>query len=49
MWPSDYPHERQPDMFKRDIPEFLAREDLSDSEKRMILYENPKRFYNLEI
>jgi uncharacterized protein len=49
MWPSDYPHERLPDMFKRDIPEFLAREDLSDAEKKMILYDNPKRFYNLEI
>jgi len=49
MWPSDYPHERTPNMFKHDIPEFLAREDLSDDEKRMILYENPKRFYGLEI
>ncbi len=49
MWPSDYPHERLPDMFKRDIPEFLGREDIRDEEKRLILYENPKRFYKLEI
>lgn len=49
MWPSDYPHERLPDMFRHDIPEFLAREDLSDEEKRLILYENPKRFYRLEV
>ena len=49
MWPSDYPHERQPHMFKRDIPEFLERADLSDEEKRLILYDNPKKFYGLEI
>jgi predicted TIM-barrel fold metal-dependent hydrolase len=49
MWPSDYPHERLPDMFKRDIPEFLERDDLSDEQKRLILYENPKKFYDLEI
>lgn len=33
----------------RDIPEFLARADLSDEEKRLILYENPQKFYGLEI
>ncbi len=49
MWPSDYPHERLPDMFKRDIPEFLARTDLTEEQKRLILYENPKRFYRLDI
>ena len=49
MWPSDYPHERLPDMFKHDIPEFLAREDLSEEEKRWILYENPKEFYKIQI
>ncbi|MBI4529039.1 MAG: amidohydrolase [Deltaproteobacteria bacterium] len=49
MWPSDYPHERLPDMFKRDIPEFLKRTDITDEQKRLILYENPKRFYRLEI
>jgi predicted TIM-barrel fold metal-dependent hydrolase len=49
MWPSDYPHERLPDMFKHDIPEFLAREDISDAEKKMILHDNPKNFYRLEL
>jgi len=49
MWPSDYPHERLPNMFKRDIPQFLAREDFSDEQKRLILYENPVRFYNLAV
>jgi len=49
MWPSDYPHERLPEMFKRDVPEFLGRRDLSEEQKRLILYENPQRFYNLEI
>ena len=49
MWPSDYPHERLPGMFKRDIPEFLGRGDLSDEEKRRILYDNPNEFYRLEI
>ena len=36
-------------MFKRDIPVFLERTDLSDEEKRLILYDNPKDFYRLEI
>ena len=49
MWPSDYPHERLPDMFKRDIPEFLERADLSDDTKKMILHDNPIQFYNLTI
>ena len=49
MWPSDYPHERLPDMFKHDIPEFLKRDDLSDEEKRLILYDNPKQFYRLDV
>ena len=42
-------HERLPDMFKRDIPEFLERSDISDETKKMILYDNPKQFYNLNI
>jgi len=49
MWPSDYPHERLPDMFKRDIPEFLERTDLNDETKKMILHDNPIKFYNLTI
>src|SRR3990172_66421 len=49
MWPSDYPHERLPDMFKRDIPEFLERDDLSDESKKAILHDNPIDFYRLKI
>jgi len=49
MWPSDYPHERLPEMFKHDIPQLLARADLSAEQKRWILYDNPKDFYRLEI
>ena len=49
MWPSDYPHERLPEMFKHDIPQFLVRTDISEEEKRLILYENPKEFYRLNI
>ena len=49
MWPSDYPHERLPDMFKRDIPEFLERDDISDESKRAILHDNPVNFYRLKI
>lgn len=49
MWPSDYPHERLPEMFKRDLPTLIARDDITDEQKRRILYENPKRFYHLSI
>lgn len=49
MWPSDYPHERLPEMFKHDIPAFMSRKDISEEHKKLILYENPKRFYHLEI
>jgi predicted TIM-barrel fold metal-dependent hydrolase len=49
MWPSDYPHERLPDMFKRDIPEFLERDDISDETKKAILHDNPVNFYRLKL
>jgi predicted TIM-barrel fold metal-dependent hydrolase len=49
MWPSDYPHERLPEMFRRDLPEFLERGDISDQAKKMILHDNPKQFYRLEV
>jgi len=49
MWPSDYPHERLPDMFQRDLPEFLERDDLSDESKKAILHDNPINFYRLNI
>jgi len=49
MWPSDYPHERLPDMFQRDLPEFLARDDVSNESKKAILHDNPINFYRLTI
>jgi len=49
MWPSDYPHERLPDMFKHDIPQFLERADIDDNTKQQILYDNPINFYRLKI
>ena len=48
MWPSDYPHERLPDMFKRDIPEFFERDDVSEEHKKAILHDNPVDFYRLK-
>jgi uncharacterized protein len=49
MWPSDYPHERLPDMFSHDIPEFLGRTDINDETKKAILHDNPIDFYRLKI
>jgi predicted TIM-barrel fold metal-dependent hydrolase len=49
MWPSDYPHERLPDMFSHDLPEFLGRADISDENKKAILHDNPIDFYQLKI
>jgi predicted TIM-barrel fold metal-dependent hydrolase len=49
MWPSDYPHERLPDMFKRDIPEFFGRADIDDATRKAILHDNPVNFYRLKI
>ncbi|HXG53329.1 MAG TPA: amidohydrolase family protein [candidate division Zixibacteria bacterium] len=49
MWPSDYPHERLPDMFRRDIPEFLERPDIDDTAKKAILHDNPIDFYGLKL
>ncbi|HLI27734.1 MAG TPA: amidohydrolase family protein [Chloroflexota bacterium] len=48
MFPSDYPHERQREQFLGDIPEFVARTDLSDAVKEKILYHNARRFYGLD-
>jgi uncharacterized protein len=45
---SDYPHERSRPEYLKDIPEFEAREDISEAAKRKILSENAKRFYRLD-
>jgi predicted TIM-barrel fold metal-dependent hydrolase len=45
LYASDYPHE--PDLAEA-IRKFEDRKDLSDSAKRKILWDNGKRFYNME-
>ncbi|HEX2261323.1 MAG TPA: amidohydrolase family protein, partial [Candidatus Binatia bacterium] len=45
---SDYPHERSRLEYLKDIPEFEAREDVSEAAKRKILSENAIRFYRLD-
>ena len=47
MFPSDYPHERVYGEFLKDIPELLARPELSDASKQKILYDNAKEFYRI--
>jgi len=47
MFPSDYPHERVYGEFLKDIPELLARPELSDQTKQRILYDNAKEFYRI--
>ena len=47
MFPSDYPHERVYGEFLKDIPELLARPELSDQTKQRILYDNAKEFYGI--
>jgi hypothetical protein len=36
-------------MFQRDLPEFLARDDVSNESKKAILHDNPIDFYRLKI
>ena len=45
--PSDYPHERVYGEFLKDIPELLARPELTDATKQKILYDNAKEFYRI--
>jgi uncharacterized protein len=47
MFPSDYPHERVYGEFLKDIPELLARPELTDTAKEKILYDNAKEFYRI--
>jgi predicted TIM-barrel fold metal-dependent hydrolase len=49
LWASDFPHERPWDEFADDIDTLLNREDLPKSLGRKILFDNPRRFYKLEI
>lgn len=45
LFASDYPHERSHGEYLSDLPELLQREDILESTKRKILYENPTRLY----
>jgi uncharacterized protein len=50
MYPSDYPHERPTlEEFLADIPHFQARTDLSDEVKKLILRDNCRDFYSLQV
>src|SRR5213594_2085689 len=46
FWASDFPHEGIVDMSKA-VNEFLSREDIPETSKRKISYDNPKRLYGL--
>lgn len=48
LWASDYPHERERDQFGGDLPFLLSRDDVSETAKRQILWDNPVRFYRLQ-
>jgi predicted TIM-barrel fold metal-dependent hydrolase len=47
LWASDYPHWDGP--FPHAVDEFVERTDLTDEQKRIILGENPQRFYGLKV
>jgi predicted TIM-barrel fold metal-dependent hydrolase len=49
LWASDFPHERERDEFGGDLPYLRARPDLSDEVKQQILWDNPVRFYRLDV
>ncbi|MEA2642226.1 MAG: uncharacterized protein QOF51_3620, partial [Chloroflexota bacterium] len=49
LWASDFPHERERDQFGGDLPFLRSREDIPERVKRQILFDNPVRFYNLDL
>jgi predicted TIM-barrel fold metal-dependent hydrolase len=49
LWASDFPHERPWEEFAGDIDRLVNREDLPNSLARKILFDNPRRFYRLEV
>jgi predicted TIM-barrel fold metal-dependent hydrolase len=49
LWASDFPHERPWEEFAGDIDALLDRHDLPKSLARKILFDNPRRFYKLDI
>jgi predicted TIM-barrel fold metal-dependent hydrolase len=47
LWASDFPHEATKTDLHALVKEFFARKDLASGSKKKILYDNPRRFYNL--
>ena len=48
IYASDFPHEPTEDDLTADVPDFLARNELSQEEKGKVLYHNAKNFYGLQ-
>ena len=48
LWASDFPHERDARQFGGDIPTLIEREDLDDSLKRSIFFDNTCRLYGFD-
>ena len=48
IYASDFPHEPTEDDLTADIPDFLARNELSQEENGKVLYHNAKNFYGLQ-
>jgi hypothetical protein len=49
LWASDFPHERPWEEFSGDIDTLIDRKDLPESLPRKILFDNPRRLYNLKL
>jgi predicted TIM-barrel fold metal-dependent hydrolase len=49
LWASDFPHERPWEQFSNDIDTLIDRKDLPEPLPREILFDNPRRFYNLKV
>jgi predicted TIM-barrel fold metal-dependent hydrolase len=47
VYSSDFPHEVNNAMCKREIDELIECEDLNEADKLNILHANAERFYNL--
>ncbi len=48
LWASDFPHERDARAFGGDIPTLIEREDVSESLKRQIFFDNTCRLYGFD-
>ena len=48
LWASDFPHERDARQFGGDIPTLIERDDIPDSLKRSIFFDNTCRLYGFD-